>query len=199
MSRVMRRPVFSIALVALLSACAGPQERVVLLPDPDGHVGVVEIRSRSGLTQLTEAFSGARIRGTSVAAEKIGEEEVRRRYGQVLDGLPSSPLRYTLYFEFGTDKLTGASRAMLPSIQSELGRFPAPEVVVIGHTDAVGAAPFNDKLSLDRANRVRDTLVAAGIPPNEIQTVGRGAREPLVPSRPGVPETRNRRVEIKLR
>ena len=87
----------------------------------------------------------------------------------------------------------------MPGIQSDLKRFAAPEVVVSGHTDAVGDPAFNDKLSLERAHRVRDILVAAGIAREQIQVVGRGAREPLVAARPGVPEPRNRRVEIKLR
>jgi len=88
---------------------------------------------------------------------------------------------------------------MVPVIRNDLSQFPAPEVVVTGHTDAVGGDAFNDKLSLDRANSVQDILVAAGISRDQIQTVGRGAHEPLVPTKPGVPEPRNRRVEIKLR
>ncbi|MDO8933672.1 MAG: OmpA family protein [Rhodocyclaceae bacterium] len=188
-----------LAATALLAACAGPQERVILLPDPDGHVGVIEVRTASGATELTEAYSGARIKGTTTVAEKVGAEEVQRRYGKLLEGLPSPPKRYTLNFEFGSDRLTAQSRAMVPGIQNDLRQFPAPEVVVTGHTDAVGDAAFNDKLSLERANRARDILVTAGIPRDQIQTVGRGSREPLVPVRPGVPEPRNRRVEIKLR
>ena len=183
----------------LLAACAGPQERFILLTAPDGHVGVIEIKTKSGKIELTEAFSGARIKGTAVVPEKIGQDEVKRRYGKVLEGLPLSPRRYILNFEFGTDRLTAQSRAMVPGIQNDLRQFPAPEVVVIGHTDAVGSTAFNDILSLNRANRVRDILVAAGISRDDVQTVGRGAREPLVTSKPWGIEPRNRRVEIKLR
>lgn len=189
-----------LSLPLLLAACAtGPQERIILLPDPEGHVGVIEVSTKSGATALTEAYSGARIKGTTVVTEKIGEAEVRSRYGKVLDGLPPSPQRYILNFEFGTDRLTPQSLAMVPGIQRDLRQFPAPEVVVTGHTDAVGSAAYNDKLSLDRAYRVRDILAAAGIARDDIQTVGRGAREPMVAAKPGVPEPRNRRVEIKLR
>jgi outer membrane protein OmpA-like peptidoglycan-associated protein len=88
---------------------------------------------------------------------------------------------------------------MLPGIKNDLRNFPAPELVVTGHTDAVGDADSNDKLSLDRANSIRDILVEAGIPRDQIQTVGRGQREQLVSKKSGVPEPRNRRVEIKLR
>lgn len=183
----------------LLAACAGPQERFILLTAPDCHVGVIEIKTKSGKTELTEAFSEARIEGTAVVVEKIGQDEVKRRYGKVLEGLPLSPRRYILNFEFGTDRLTAQSRAMVPGIQNDLRQFPAPEVVVIGHTDAVGSTAYNDNLSLNRANRVRDILVAAGISRDDVQTIGRGAREPLVTSKPGGIDPRNRRVEIKLR
>ena len=188
----------ALPLALLLAGCAH-QDTVVLLPDPDGHVGVIEVRTATGTTELTEAYSGARIKGATAVVEPIGQEAVARRYGKVLEGLPAQPRRYMLNFEFGSDRLTAQSRAMLPEIQDELKRFPAPEVVVIGHADNVGDAAFNDRLSLARANRVRAILIAAGIPAEQIQTAGRGAREPLVAAKPGVPEPRNRRVEIKLR
>lgn len=190
---------FWLLFALLLAGCAAHQDRIILLPDTDGHVGVIEVRTGAGTTQLTEAYSGARVKGSTAVVEQIGQEEVARRYGKVLDGLPSRPQRYVLYFEFGSGLLTTESRAMVPGIQNDLKRFPAPEIVVTGHTDAVGDSVFNDKLSLDRANLVRDILIAAGIPREQIQTVGRGFREPLVAAKPGVPEPRNRRVEIKLR
>jgi OOP family OmpA-OmpF porin len=197
-TKVVRSSACLLAIGILLAACAGRQ-RVILLPDPDGHVGVIEVRTESGAAELTEAFSGVRITGTKAAVEKIGEGEVKRCYGEVLAGLPSSPRHYILNFEFGSARLTLQSRAMLPDIRNDLRNFPAPEVVVIGHTDAVGDAAFNDKLSLDRANSIRDILVEVGIPRDQIQTVGRGQCEQLVPTKSGVPEPRNRRVEIKLR
>ena len=183
----------------MLTACAGPKQRVILLPDPDGHVGVIEITTESETVQLAEAFAGARVRGKNAVSEQIGEAEVKRRYGGVIGGLPSSPKKYILNFEFGTDELTPQSLAMIPRIRSDLRGFPAPEVVITGHTDTLGVTAFNDKLSRDRANRVRDLLVKIGIPRKEIETIGRGDRDPLVPAKPGAPEPRNRRVEIKLR
>lgn len=197
----MNRPgrVVAALLSGLLIGCAAKQERVILLPGPDGRVGVIEVRSAAGTVALTEAWSSARLAGKDARVEPLGEQEVARRYGRLLDGLPARPQQHILHFDFGTDRLTAQSRALLPGIRGELKQFAAPEVVVTGHTDAVGDATFNDKLSLDRANRMRDILVAAGIPAEQIQTVGRGAREPLEATRPGVPMPRNRRVEIKLR
>jgi outer membrane protein OmpA-like peptidoglycan-associated protein len=80
----------------------------------------------------------------------------------------------------------------------EIARRPAPEIVVIGHTDRVGAVPYNDTLSLRRAERVRDELVKVGIAADRIRVAGRGEREPLVPTADEVAEARNRRVEINV-
>ena len=72
-------------------------------------------------------------------------------------------------------------------------------MVVIGHSDRLASDEFNDRLSLQRAGRVREELVRLGIPPARIQPAGRGEREPLVPTADGVAEPRNRRVESNVR
>ena len=71
--------------------------------------------------------------------------------------------------------------------------------MVIGHTDTVGSLAYNDKLSLARAERLRDMLVELGIPAERIHVAGRGKRELLVPTEDNVSEPRNRRVEINVR
>ena len=78
-------------------------------------------------------------------------------------------------------------------------RVEDPDVVVIGHTDRIGNEQFNDRLSLQRAERVRSELVKLGIPQVRIQTAGRGEREPLINTPDEVSEPRNRRVEINVR
>ena len=70
---------------------------------------------------------------------------------------------------------------------------------MIGHTDRVGTVPYNDALSLRRAERARDELVKAGVPADRIRVEGRGEREPLVATADEVAEPRNRRVEIDVR
>ena len=76
---------------------------------------------------------------------------------------------------------------------------PVPDIVVTGHTDTVGSADSNDRLSMQRAERVKAFLMGIGIPPDRIQTAGRGERELLVPSADNIDEPRNRRVEINVR
>jgi outer membrane protein OmpA-like peptidoglycan-associated protein len=77
--------------------------------------------------------------------------------------------------------------------------LPAPEIVIIGHTDRLGSVARNDELSILRARKVRDAFLAIGVPLEMIKTEGRGEREPAVPTADDVPEPRNRRAEIKIR
>ena len=189
----------ALGALAGLVACAAPGERITLLPDRDGKVGFIEVQAGRSTAQLGDAYGQLVVRPSAIVAERLDEPRVRERYGAVIDALPAAPMTFMLNFEFATDALTPASRAAVSELREALRRFPAPEVVVIGHTDAVGSTAYNDRLSLDRAHRVRDILVAAGIARDQIQIVARGAREPMVPTPQGVREPRNRRAEIKLR
>ena len=63
----------------------------------------------------------------------------------------------------------------------------------------VGADTDNDRLSLERAEAVRAMLIQRGIKASFIRAVGRGEREPLVPTPDEQPEPRNRRVEVIVR
>ena len=70
---------------------------------------------------------------------------------------------------------------------------------MIGHTDRVGSVEDNDRLSIQRAESVRDQLVKAGIAASMISIAGRGEREPAQATADGVAEPANRRVEISVR
>jgi outer membrane protein OmpA-like peptidoglycan-associated protein len=82
---------------------------------------------------------------------------------------------------------------------ADVAKRPVPDIVVIGHTDAVGSDDYNDQLALKRAQAVRTMLSTRGLPEQDIVAIGRGKRELLVPTPDGVAEPRNRRVEIVVR
>jgi len=129
----------------------------------------------------------------------VTEQEARQAFSAALAAQPGRPTSFILYFLEGRDELTPESKQVIGSILAEIAQRPAPEIIVIGHTDRVGSVPYNDALSLRRAERVRDELIKAGIPAESIRVAGRGEREPLVPTPDEVPEPRNRRVEINVR
>ncbi len=70
------------------------------------------------------------------------------------------------------------------------------QIMIEGHTDNVGAEALNDRLSLDRANMVKDYLVSKGIKESRIQTVGYGMKRPLASNKTEFGRRLNRRTEI---
>jgi len=57
----------------------------------------------------------------------------------------------------------------------------------------------NDRLSLERAQTVSNLLIARGLAPGAVTAVGRGERDPQVPTGAQIAEQKNRRVEITVR
>lgn len=193
-----------VALVGALMVLYGSEnvgdELVVVLPGPDGKVGTVVVQRRGEQAVLNTAYAASRIyEGSTPQAQSLGASEVRKEFQAVLGALPGRPKSFLVYFLEGKDEFTDESRVAFDKILAELRERGAPDVVVIGHTDRVGGLQFNDRLSLQRAERVRGELVKLGIPESRVQVAGRGEREPLVATGDEVPEPRNRRVEISVR
>jgi outer membrane protein OmpA-like peptidoglycan-associated protein len=185
--------VAAVLVFALLTAPHG--ETVVVLPAPDGHIGAVVVHRGDTQQVLDEAYAASR--GGEVV--RLSPAEVHRSYGSTLQALPVPPARFLLYFVTGTDELTDESKRELDKVLAALRERPSPDVLVIGHTDTVGDADANDRLSEQRAETVKGFLVGIGIPAERIRTAGRGERELLVPTADEIEEPRNRRVEINVR
>jgi outer membrane protein OmpA-like peptidoglycan-associated protein len=193
-----------LAIVGTLVVLFGPgrvgNELVVVLPGPDGKVGTVIVQRRGERVVLNEAYAASRILDGSVPQPKhLSAREIGAEFGTALGALPGRPKSFLVYFLGDSDQLTPESREAFEQILAELRERGAPDIVVIGHSDRLASDEYNDRLSLQRAQRVREELVKLGIAPDRIQTAGRGEREPLVPTADGVAEPRNRRVEINVR
>ena len=194
-----------VALIGTLMVFLAPDqvgdELVVVVPSADGHVGTVIVERGGKQVVLNQAFAASRIiSGGPPEAERMsGADAVRAEFAIALGSLPGRPKSFLVSFLEGTDEFTEESGVEFGKIQSELRERGAPDVVVIGHTDRVGNLQYNDRLSLQRAERVRGELIRLGIPERRVRIAGRGEREPLVATDDEIPEPRNRRVEINVR
>jgi outer membrane protein OmpA-like peptidoglycan-associated protein len=185
--------------VAALGACA-PVTRVTLLPDAQGRATSVSVQSKDGNQVLAQPYHVAAVQHNgTVNVDITTAQEIQKRHGAMLALQPPPEQRYLLQFETGTSRLTTDSQAQLPGILAQAMARTGGEMVVVGHTDRVGAPKANDALSLQRAQVVRELLIAQGFKPELIEAVGRGEREPVVPTEPNVDEPRNRRAEIIVR
>ena len=192
--------VLGIALVAVLvNACVTQTGTVVLLPEKDGKDTAVVVKRDATQVVLSEPYAAAKLTTAGPQAYKSTPEEVQALFGAALAAQPSRPVQFTLYFVEGKDELTEESKLAVNAIFAEIAKRPVPDVVVVGHTDAVGTNQVNDPLSQQRAEVIRAALIRNGVAPENIVAVGRGKRELLVPTADGVAEPRNRRVEIIVR
>jgi OmpA-OmpF porin, OOP family len=185
---------------AWISACT-PLSRVTLLPDAEGRSTSVQVLGAAGGDQvLDQPYAVASVQRTgTVDRAQSSAEAVGMRHGALLALQLPSVQRFVLQFEPGTATLTAESLARLPEILAQARQRPGGELVVVGHTDRTGSPQANDALSLQRAQAVRALLIAQGFAPELVEAVGRGEREPVVPTEPNVDEPRNRRAEIIVR
>ena len=187
------------ALVAFLGACATQTGTVVLLPEKDGKDTAVVVSQGGQQVVLDKPYAAAQQTTAGPKAYASSPQEVEAKFGSALAAQPGRPTSYTLYFVEGSDQFTDSSKQVLAAVLADIAKHPVPDIVVIGHTDAVGSNASNDALALRRAETVRAMMVAQGIAASSIVAVGRGERELLVPTPDGVAEPRNRRVEIVVR
>jgi len=104
---------------------------------------------------------------------------------------------FVVFFDFDKSVITAFGNDVLDAVAQEIrGREDIKGVVVVGHTDAKGSVAYNQKLSLKRANAVRDGLVSRGVAADLIRVEGRGKSELLVQTQDREPT--NRRAQITL-
>jgi outer membrane protein OmpA-like peptidoglycan-associated protein len=109
----------------------------------------------------------------------------------------------SILFDFNSSQLRADSSSALTLVADVLRYFEGDAVIVIGHTDSIGSASYNQRLSEDRANSVVAILIAEhAIPADRLSAEGHGASEPIAPNTNpdggDNPDGRqlNRRVEI---
>jgi outer membrane protein OmpA-like peptidoglycan-associated protein len=106
---------------------------------------------------------------------------------------------FLVFFDFDKSTITPEGQQVIQRAVETFRRTgQAPRIVATGHTDRVGTPEYNMSLSDRRAVAVRQALVSAGIPDNEIRTEAKGETQPLVPTPDQTREPQNRRVEIAI-
>jgi len=171
-----------------------------LLPDPEGSVGAVVVKSTNKTQVIDTAYAQASVaRNGAIEVTTGNPSDVQGRYGDLLAARPPRPMTFTINFLFDSaTQLAPDSAATVTKLKTALATWPAPHLTVVGHTDSAGSDEFNDRLSMRRAQTVAAFLVKAGIPAQQIETAGRGKLEPVAHTADGVPNQINRRVVITI-
>src|SRR2546423_6030999 len=99
-------------------------------------------------------------------------------------------------FDTGKADLKREGQAKLEELAAKLRGVEFDSIRVTGHTDNVGSDVANQKLSLRRANAVKQYLASRGIDPAKIKTTGQGKAKPIADNKSTQGRARNRRVQI---
>lgn len=105
----------------------------------------------------------------------------------------------TVYFALNKDVYYDVHRANVESAAAFWKKYPNRVISVVGFTDALADNAYNEKLSLRRAQRVKDALVALGVPADKISLAYQGEEHPVGDNETEEGRQKNRRVEIQIR
>lgn len=122
-----------------------------------------------------------------------GEARVYRQGDDVVISLTG------IGFASGRSTIDGGSAPLMGKVREALRLFPDAPIVVEGHTDSNGSDSNNLILSQDRADAVKQYLVAnAGVNPEKISSIGYGEARPVSTNETAEGRTRNRRIDLVL-
>ena len=103
-----------------------------------------------------------------------------------------------IYFQQSKAEITPRSEPQLARLRDLLARYPNVYVRIEGHTDDRGPTEALDKLSRERAQSIRNYLVAGGIDARRVQAAGLGSRKPVASNDTVQGREANRRVEVVI-
>lgn len=103
-----------------------------------------------------------------------------------------------IYFETGKSKLKPVSFRSLNALVEFLNEYPNVMVEISGHTDNVGSAVVNQKISEQRAKSVADYVISQGVSKDRIVSKGYSSKKPKSSNATAKGRAENRRVEFTI-
>jgi outer membrane protein OmpA-like peptidoglycan-associated protein len=192
--------IFCLIIALFLAGCSSHRSLIVLLPEADGSVGSIEVKSKLGSKVLNKPFYATRVDNMYIPPtepEPMEKNEILDVFGDALSAQSKVQfVPFTLYFHSGTAKLTEKSRNLLPSIVTAVKNRNLIKIFVAGHADRVGTEQFNLNLSSKRAKCIKNFLIDSGIKSDLIVDSYYGEKNPLILTEDEVAEPMNRRVEV---
>ncbi len=124
--------------------------------------------------------------------EKCKDEPARPAKRPVIEKIVLS----AVMFDFDSAEIKSEFRPALDAAAGVLKKHDDKNVIIEGHTDSVGSEQYNQRLSLRRAQSVRNYLVSKGVTPTHLTSKGYGESDPIADNTTDAGRRRNRRVEF---
>lgn len=199
------------AVALLVSGCAGmteTQQRTAAGTGIGAEVGAALGGTQSGSKGVRNgaliggalAGIGTYIWSRQMEEQKRAMEEATAGTGvqvtQTRENLLQLDIPSDISFNVNSAAIQSSFKPILDRFAQTLVANTATTVQIIGHTDSTGNDSINNPLSVNRAARTRDYLVARGVLASRIMIDGRGSRDPVADNRSAQGRVQNRRVEI---
>lgn len=126
--------------------------------------------------------------------DAIPGADVQRRDDSLLVNFSSQ-----LLFDTGASQLQPGAYDRMRTLATTLKNYPQSQVIIKGHTDSTGDNARNQRLSEDRADRVRTFLISEGVQSSRISAIGFGETMPVASNSTEAGRAQNRRVEVEIR
>lgn len=101
-------------------------------------------------------------------------------------------------FDFDKAALKPEGKAALDALMAQLQGMNTEVMITVGHTDSVGNAQYNQKLSIRRADAVKAYVVSKGLEASRVYTEGKGETQPVADNKSAEGRAKNRRVTIEV-
>ena len=157
-----------------------------------------EQRSDARLEARTREADRAR---ADAAEARSSEADMQRRMDELQAKQTERGMVVTLgdvLFDTGSAQLRGRAGQNLDKLAGFMNQYPDHRLLIEGHTDNVGSAAYNKRLSEQRAESVREYLTQRGVASNRINVVGIGLQRPIASNDTEAGRQQNRRVEIVI-
>ena len=102
------------------------------------------------------------------------------------------------FFDFNKSNLKPEAQAKLADLVDKTKGVNLEVIIAVGHTDAVGSDAYNQKLSIARAESVKNFLTSKGVEKNRVYTEGKGEKSPVADNKTAEGRAKNRRVEVEV-
>jgi outer membrane protein OmpA-like peptidoglycan-associated protein len=160
-----------------------------------GDLYILDNQDNPMLIQYSLSFTGESQPRTEKIIRVTAGSSQQAKMEQALRTLKSFDL-YGIHFDFDKATVQPQAHRLIDDIAVSLTNNPTWRLRIVGHTDSIGDAAYNQRLSAERATSVKSRLVGSGIAPDRLETAGAGATQPKAGNETLHDRALNRRVEL---
>jgi outer membrane protein OmpA-like peptidoglycan-associated protein len=146
-------------------------------------------------TQAEADVMGATQSSTQIELESASQN---KSLAKLTDGFPFAERKVTIHFQHNSNEIPAEAYLMLNRIAQFMIRNSEAQIKIKGYTDSFGAYSYNIMVSEQRANTIKNYLIAKGVTPSSMTTFGLGPQDFVASNESEEGRRLNRRVEIEF-